>query len=226
MPATPRCVAGYAVEVRRAAAGTAPRYHARMRILVIGPHGTIGREIVEALSGEHTIVGASRSGADMDVDITDPASIRAMYEKAGKLDAVVSAAGSGAWKPLEQLDDDDFARSLGYKLMGQVNVVRYGLAHVNDGGSITTTSGVLARSPIPGGAAISLVNAGLEGFTRAAALEAPRGIRINVVSPPWVTETLIEMGSTDLSHGLPAATVAKAYVRSVTGGETGEVIEP
>lgn len=198
----------------------------RMRILVIGAHGTIGREIVKALSGEHEVLGASRSNADITVDIRDVASIQAMYEKAGPLDAVVSAAGSGAWKPLAELTEDDFARSLGYKLMGQVNVVRYGLAHVNDGGSITTTSGVLARSPMVGSGAISLVNCGLEGFTRAAALEAPRGIRVNVVSPPWVTETLIEMGSADLSHGLPSATVAQAYVRSVTGNETGQVIEP
>lgn len=197
-----------------------------MRILVIGPHGTIGREIVKALSAEHEVLGASRSNADIAVDIRDPESIRAMYEKAGPLDAVVSAAGSGAWKPLAELTEDDFARSLGYKLMGQVNVVRYGLAHVNDGGSITTTSGILARSPMVGSGAISLVNSGLEGFTRAAALEAPRGIRVNVVSPPWVTETLVEMGSADLSHGLPSATVAQAYVRSVTGKETGQVIEP
>jgi len=198
----------------------------RMRILVIGAHGTIGREIVKALSANHEVLGASRSGSEIQVDITEPASIRAMYERVGNLDAVISAAGSGAWKPLAELTDDDFALSLRYKLMGQVNVVRYGLAQVSDGGSITTTSGILARSPMPGGAAISLVNCGLEGFTRAAALEAPRGIRVNVVSPPWVTETLIEMGSSDLSHGLPAATVAQAYVRSVTGNETGQVIEP
>ena len=197
-----------------------------MRILVIGAHGTIGREIVKALSGDHEVLGASRSDADITVDIRDVASIRAMYEKAGRVDAVVSAAGSGAWKPLDQLTDDDFAISLAYKLMGQVNVIRYGLAHVSDGGSITTTSGILSRSPMIGSAAISLVNCGLEGFTRAAALEAPRGIRVNVVSPPWVTETLLEMGATDLSHGLPAATVAQAYVRSVTGTETGQVIEP
>lgn len=197
-----------------------------MRILVIGPSGTIGREIVKSLSAEHEVIGASRSGVDVRVDITDPASIRAMYGEVGRVHAVVCAAGGGAWKPLDQLTDDDFAQSLGYKLMGQVNVVRYGLGSVNDGGSITTTSGVLARSPMPNSAAISLVNAALEGFTRAAALEAPRGIRVNIVSPPWVTETLIAMGAKDLSHGLPAATVARAYVRSVTGGETGEVIEP
>lgn len=145
-----------------------------MRILIIGAHGTIGREVVRALTGEHEILSASRNSSELHVDITDPASIRAMYEKVGKLDAVVSAAGSGAWKPLAELTDDDFARSLGYKLMGQVNLVRYGFAHVNDGGSITTTSGILSRSPMPDSAAISLVNAGLEGFTRAAALEAPR----------------------------------------------------
>jgi NAD(P)-dependent dehydrogenase (short-subunit alcohol dehydrogenase family) len=203
-----------------------PRYHTPMRILVIGAHGTIGREIVNALSGQHEIIGASRSGSEVQVDITDPSSIRGMYDRIGNIDAVISAAGSGAWKPLEALTDQDFEQSLHNKLMGQANVVRYGLAHVSDGGSITITSGVLARTPVPGGAAISMLNAGLEGFVRAAALEAPRGIRINVVSPPWVTETLVKMGSSDLSHGLPAATVAKAYVGSVTGSETGQVIDP
>jgi len=197
-----------------------------MKILVIGATGTIGREIVNAFSGEHEVIAASRSGSDVSVDIRDVASIKAMYARVGRVDAVISAAGSGAWKPLEQLTDEDFAVSLGYKLMGQVNVIRYGFASVNDGGSITTTSGVLSKHPMESSAAISLVNSGLEGFTRAAALEAPRGIRVNVVSPPWVTETLMEMGATDTSHGLPSAAVAQAYVRSVTGGETGQVIEP
>jgi NAD(P)-dependent dehydrogenase (short-subunit alcohol dehydrogenase family) len=63
--------------------------------------------------------------------------------------------------------------------------VRVGSHYVRPGGSITITSGVLAQEPIPGAAAISLVNAGLEGFGRAAAFELKSdNIRVNVVSPP------------------------------------------
>lgn len=195
-----------------------------MKIIVIGAGGTIGREVVKALSA-HEVIAVSRSSGDIRADIRDVASLRAMYGKVGKVDAIVSAAGSGAWKPLEQLTDEDFAASLGYKLMGQVNVIRYGFESLNDGGSITVTSGILSKSPMQGSAAISLVNSGLEGFVRAAALEAPRGIRVNVVSPPWVSETLVEMGQ-DPSGGLPAAVVARAYVESVEGKQSGATIEP
>ena len=193
-----------------------------MRILVIGATGTIGREVVKALSAGHEVVTASRNGT-VKVDIADPASIKAMYKSVGKVDAVVCAAGNAAFKPLAQLADEDFRFCLDNKLMGQVNVVRYGLDSVNDGGSITVTSGVLAQDPMPGAAAISLVNAGLEGFVRGAALEAPRKIRVNVVSPPWVTETLIAL-KMDPSIGKPAAEVAKAYVKSVMGKESGATI--
>ncbi|MDH5640143.1 MAG: short chain dehydrogenase, partial [Nitrospira sp.] len=70
-----------------------------------------------------------------------------------------------------------------------------------------------------------LVNAGLEGFVRAAALELPREMRINVVSPPWVTETLVAR-KMDPSTGLPAATVAQSYVASVEGSFTGQMLDP
>jgi NAD(P)-dependent dehydrogenase (short-subunit alcohol dehydrogenase family) len=196
-----------------------------MKVIVIGGTGTIGDPVADALAaGGHEIVRAARGGGDVRVDITSPKSIEEMYQSVGRFDALVSCAGSGAWKPLEQLTDEDFETSLHNKLMGQVNLVRRGLPLVADGGSFTVTSGVLAQNPMPGSAAISLVNAGLEGFVRAAALEAPRGVRVNVVSPPWVSETLKAMGM-DPSGGMPAAEVARAYVEAVTGSRSGEVID-
>ncbi len=195
-----------------------------MRIIVIGATGTIGRAVVDALSAKHTVIAASRN-SDVRVDIADPESIRALFAATGRVDAVVSAAGSARFRAIGELTDDDFAFSLANKLMGQVNVVRQALEYVNDGGSITTTSGVLGLQPMVGSGAISLVNAGLEGFTRAAALEAPRGIRVNVVSPPWITETLRALGM-PLEGGLAAADAAKSYVQSVEGTDTGVVYRP
>lgn len=196
-----------------------------MRILVVGATGTIGRAVVAALSPRHDIVPVTRRHTAITADLARPDSIRALYQALGQVDAVVCAAGDAKFAPLDQLSDSDFQFSLNNKLLGQVNLVRYGFAHVRDGGSFTLTSGILARMPMPGSAAVSLVNSGLEGFTRAAALEAPRGIRVNVVSPPWVTETLQALGM-DPSQGLPAASVARSYVESVEGKQSGAVLEP
>ena len=196
-----------------------------MRILLIGATGTIGKAIAAALAGRHELLLASHRQAPLHVDMADPASIKGLFAKVGKVGAVISAAGQARFKPLKDLSDADFRFCLDNKLMGQVNIVRYGFGSIADNGSLTLTSGILAQQPTPGSGAISLVNAGLEGFTRAAALEAPRGIRINVVSPPWVTETLQALGM-PLQGGMPAATVARGYLRSVEGTETGQVISP
>jgi NAD(P)-dependent dehydrogenase (short-subunit alcohol dehydrogenase family) len=196
-----------------------------MHILIVGATGTIGRPLVAALEGKHELVLASRQKSHEQVDLADPASIRALYKRVGKLDAVVCAAGEARFKPFAQLSDDDFEFSMGSKLMGQVNLVRYGFDSVNDGGSFTLTSGILAQQPMIGSGVVSLVNSALEGFTRAAALEAPRKIRVNVVSPPWVTETLIAF-KMDPKGGLPAADVARAYVASIEGKQNGVVISP
>ena len=195
-----------------------------MRIIVIGATGTIGKAVVAALEGRHEVVQVGHRGGEYQVDIASKESVEQLFQTVGPFDALVSAAGMAKFGPLDGLSDADFQFSLSHKLMGQVNLVRCGLAHVRDNGSFTLTSGVLANEPTPGSAAISLVNAGIEGFARAADLEAGRGIRVNVVSPPWVSETLEAMGR-EGSGGLPAAKVARAYVESVEGRESGEVLD-
>ncbi len=196
-----------------------------MRILVIGATGTIGSAVVKALAGSHDIVAVAHTKGDRRVDLASPDSITRLYQAAGRCDAVVSAAGSARFAGLADLTEDDYLFGLKNKLMGQVNLIRIGQAFLNDGGSFTVTSGVLSQEPMRGSCSISMVNAALEGFVRAAALELPRGLRVNVVSPPWVTETLLARGM-DPSIGLPADIVARAYVWSVEGSATGQTIDP
>jgi NAD(P)-dependent dehydrogenase (short-subunit alcohol dehydrogenase family) len=70
---------------------------------------------------------------------------------------------------------------------------------------------------------ISMVNAGLEGF--AAALEMPRNLRVNAVSPPWVKETMVKLGM-DPTSGPASAKVAKAYVAVIEGLNQGVIPDP
>jgi len=191
-----------------------------MRVLVVGASGTIGQAIVRALTLGNEVVRASRSRSEVKVDITEPDSIQRMYRDVGPVDAVVSAAGEGKFGPLEVLTDEDFRFTLDSKLMGQINLVRYGIEQMNDRGSFTLTSGILFEAPTPGSGVIAPVNGALIGFVRAAALELPRGIRINDCCPGWVSETLQAMGR-DPKNGTPAEVVARDYLASVEGSFTG-----
>jgi NAD(P)-dependent dehydrogenase (short-subunit alcohol dehydrogenase family) len=144
-----------------------------MKIIVIGATGTIGVEVAKALSAsKHEVVRASRNG-DIKVNLEDSASIRAMFDKIKGVDAVISCAGNAAFKPFADLTDADYELGLRSKLIGQVTLARIAEVHLRDGGSITLTTEVLAMHPMPGSASVSMVNAGLEGFVPAAALELP-----------------------------------------------------
>ncbi len=196
-----------------------------MKVIVVGASGTIGSAVVTALATRHDVVKVSHHSGDFQVDLTSPDSITGLFRAIGPFDALVSAAGVAKFAGLDELVVADYQLGLSNKLMGQVNLVRIGRQSINDRGSFTLTSGVLSQEPMKGSASISMVNAGVEGFVRAAALELPRGIRINVVSPPWITETLIAL-KMDPSPGMPAARVAQAYLASVEGTMTGQVMDP
>jgi len=52
-----------------------------MRVLIVGATGLLGSEVVRLLSPEHQVIGASRNGPDLSVDLTDKASIVSMYRR-------------------------------------------------------------------------------------------------------------------------------------------------
>ena len=193
------------------------------RVLVIGSSGLLGSHVVKALQGKAEVVEASLGRAPLKVDIADPASLKGLFGKVGPVDAIACTAGVARFVPWAQASDDDWAHGLANKLMGQVNVVRLGAPFVRDGGAITLTTGVLAQHPMPGGSIVTTVNAAVEGFVRAAGVELGTRVRVNAVSPGWITETLRAMGM-DEAPGLPAARAAETYVRQIEGGATGSIV--
>ncbi len=195
-----------------------------MKILVVGANGTIGSAVVEELKQRHEIVSAGRSHGDHTVDLTDLRSIRSLFENVGRVDAVVSAAGNVHFGPLLEMTPEQLGVGVGDKLMGQVHLALEAAKHLNPGGSVTLVAGTLSKDPIRYGASASLVNAALEGFVRAAALEFPPGTRINAVSPTVLRESMAAYGPYfPGSEGVPGKRVGLAFARSVEGAQTGQV---
>jgi len=194
-----------------------------MRILLIGAHGTIGKAIDNELKDRHEIIRIGRTSGDYQVDITDSQSIHALFEKVGRFDALVSAAGNLHFGPLEEMTEKEYAIGLQDKLMGQVNLLLIGREYANDRGSFTLTSGIVSEDPIRYGSSASMVNSAVDGFVRGAAIELPRGLRVNSVSPNVVVES---PGYAPYFRGfkpVPTAEVALAYAKSVEGAQTGQV---
>lgn len=194
-----------------------------MKILLIGANGTVGSAIKAELSQRHEVISIGRNSGDFRVDISDSASIRKLFEQTDTFDALVCAAGSVNFVPLAEMDASHFDLGLQDKLMGQVNLLLIGREFANDGASFTFTSGILNRDPIRTGASAALVNGALDAFVKAAAIELPRGLRINSVSPTVLVEAMDSYAP--YFRGFkpaPGAEVALAYAKSVEGLQTGQ----
>lgn len=195
-----------------------------MKIIVIGAGGTIGAAVVTELSARHEVVRVGRSSGDVRADIADAASITRLYEEVGAFDAVVCTAGKVHFGAFDSFTPEQFDVGLRDKLMGQVNLVMLGQKYIRDGGSFTLTSGLLNDDPIREGVSAAMVNGGLEGFVHGAAIVLPRGLRINVVSPTVIEESLPSYAPYFRGiKAVPASEAALGYAKSVEGAQTGRV---
>ncbi|HXH76177.1 MAG TPA: short chain dehydrogenase [Bacteriovoracaceae bacterium] len=197
-----------------------------MKIIIVGGNGTIGTVVRKFLEKDGHIISVGRNSGQYQVDMTDPKSIKALFEKTGKFDALVVAAGDVAFAPLAQLTTDHWETGIRSKFMGQVNLVQIGQEYINDKGSITLTSGILTNAFIAAGTSATSINRAIEGFAQAAATEIGRGIRINVVSPGMLEESAEAYGPFFPGHiPVPSCRVAQSYRRSVMGVETGKIFQ-
>ncbi|MEB8346394.1 short chain dehydrogenase [Flavobacteriaceae bacterium KMM 6898] len=196
-----------------------------MKILIIGGYGTIGKRVASHFEKDNEVLIAGRSNGHFNVDIANSESIEKMFEKTGKLDAIICVAGEAKWANFDELTEEDYHIGLNSKLMGQVNLVRLGQYFLNPKGSITLTTGILADDPVVKTTSAAMVNGGIHSFVQAAALEIENGIRVNVVSAGMVEDAYEKYKDYFPGHNpIPMIKVINGYVRSVKGMGNGEVI--
>ena len=196
-----------------------------MQILIIGANGTIGKKVTTALTAEHSIIKAGRTSGDYHFNLEEPASIEALYLAYPDLDAVVCIAGEAKWDFMDNMDVADYDIGYRSKLMGQVNLVRIGKKHLKPGASITLSTGILADDPVPMTTSAAMVNGAIHSFAKAAVLELEKGHRLNVVCSGLVEDSAIKYKDYFPGHTpVPMRKVVNAYLKSILGKGTGEII--
>jgi len=193
------------------------------RIIVVGATGLIGSHVVEILSPHYTVIPASRHTTPA-IDLMNPASIAAFFASTQSFTHVVVTAGDATFAPLTQLDENALMFGVRNKLLGQIHIALEACKRLPPHGSITLTSGILARKPLKETAGVALVNGGINAFVHAASLELQEGRRINAISPGWIQETMERLGM-KADHVVPARDVALAYYEIIKGDATGQVID-
>lgn len=197
-----------------------------MKILLIGGTGTIGSKVANRLREGNELIIAGHTSGDVQTDITDPEAIKALFEEVGNVDAVVVTSGSAPVKPLGDSSNDDFMEGVKSKMMGQINVALTAMDYLNEGGSVTLTSGILAEDPIPQGTILSTINGAVNGFVTGAYGEfLQKGFRINVISPALVEDSAEALGDFFPGH-TPAKMdeVVDGYEKSVKTLITGQIV--
>ena len=138
---------------------------------------------------------------------------------------MANAAGDVFPGPFEQTTDEQWANSIKSKGMGQINLVRTALPFIADKGSFTLISGVLTDEYMHGGTIGTTINHLVEGFVKASAVELPRGVRINCISPTVLTESVAYHAYFTGFTPVPAAEVALAYLRAISTPITGRILK-
>ena len=196
-----------------------------MKILIIGGHGTIGKRVATHFNDKHDVIVAGRTTGDYLVNLESAASIRSLLESIPSLDSIICIAGEAKWDDFKDLSEEDYYIGIRSKLMGQVNLVRIGQDFLKSKGSITLSTGILADDPVIKTTSAAMVNGGLHSFVKAVALEIENELRVNVVSLGVVEDAYEKYKVFFPGHNpIPMTKVVNAYVRSVEGKGSGEII--
>jgi NAD(P)-dependent dehydrogenase (short-subunit alcohol dehydrogenase family) len=219
-------------------------------VVVIGGLSGIGRAVAERAAAEGArVIAVGRRAAPADwskqietatLDITDEAAVERFFSKLGALDHLVVTSGPViASSRLADLDLDTAKGAFDVKVFGQLRAAKQAARYIAKTGSITLTSGLLARKAVPGAVVKATMNAAIEIMGKTLAKElAP--VRVNVVSPGMVeTGMWGEMPEAErkamaakAGSGLPVGRVgqtgdlAQAYWLLMTNGfMTGAVVD-
>ena len=195
------------------------------KIIVVGATGKLGRVVVKGLQKDYEVIRAGRSGPDLKIDAFDFESVSDVLASVGPFDGLVSCIGGTPFKTFEELTMDDFAAGLSTKCFSQLNLAKAAIPFLSENGSITLTSGIIGDEPIIAGSCAAAANGALNMCVSTLAAEYAGKLRINVVSPSIIENSVDHYGMLfDGFEPTSNESIVHAYRRTISSPITGRVM--
>ncbi len=195
------------------------------KIIVIGATGKLGKVVVEGLQKDYEVIRASRSGPDLKIDAFDFESVSDVLASIGPFDGLVSCIGGTPFKIFDELTMEDFAAGLATKCFSQLNLAKAAIPFLCENGSITLTSGIIGDEPIIAGSCAAAANGALNMCVSTLAAEYAGKLRINVVSPSIIENSVDHYGMLfDGFEPTSNQSIIHAYRRTISAPITGQVL--
>lgn len=105
-------------------------------------------------------------------------------QRFGSVDIVFANAGVGVFAPIDQVTEVDFNNQFDINVKGVYFTVQALLPLINEGGSVILTGSAVHEKGVPTGSLYFATKAAVRSLSRTLAAElAPKGIRVNTLSP-------------------------------------------
>ncbi|KGJ16918.1 SDR family NAD(P)-dependent oxidoreductase [Paracoccus sanguinis] len=184
----------------------AARPLAGRRALITGGGTGVGADLARGFAGagaEVVVAGRRRDPLDrvaaetgaraLTCDVTDEASVAALFEAAGRCDIVIANAGAADSAPFARLSRDQFDAVLAVNLTGTFLTLREGLRRMEGWGRLIAVASTAGLKGYPYVAHYTAAKHGVVGLVRALAQElGPRGITANALCPGFLDTEMTE----------------------------------
>jgi NAD(P)-dependent dehydrogenase (short-subunit alcohol dehydrogenase family) len=192
--------------------------------------GILSRSRDELQETANEIQGAGSEALIIEADVSSPEQMKTAVERLagqfGRLDIVFANAGiNGVWAPLEDLEPEEWDKTLDINLKGTFLTTKYAVPYLKkQGGSVIVTSSVNGTRIFSntGATAYSCSKAGQVAFTKMVALElAKHKIRVNVICPGAITTKIDESTTKENVEREKEPVIFPEGNIPLTGGESG-----
>ncbi len=159
-----------------------------MNILITGASSGIGKSTYELLKKDYNVIGISRNGPDLFLDLRNVENIKKirefLIEKSLKIDVLINNMGNAYVKPFSSSQVEEIEEQIDLNLKSHILITKLLIENINENGIIINIGSIASKIAFENWAVYSASKFGIKGFSNALRKElSKKNIRVSLIMP-------------------------------------------